>query len=431
MILSTVIKGIEVVASISNILNVARQQCHHAELTSQMVKINSLLNDIKTEISSLNPSRKATPVVLDKYNVLVKFLRESDYYREYIEFHPTRSRTWRLVRKRKKTILRDPQGEYSTETDSPIDTLIEVDGSGNVHSIKSYGNSLMPGYPMACRCKDHIDIRETISLVIVKGLLKNHRSRNPQKPFRWLDLCCGRGTILNHFDSALNDFITGLEYWGVDAEPRHIEACKKIIRKKKLYHNFKFRNHDVTRVLAQSDGQFNFITLLNVLHEIPPKDLFDVLIAAIDRCKPTGQLLIIDMEELPHLEWKAITWSKDSMTKLFTPFLKNKENIGHSKHQAFCASSYHRTVDVAVIEIYKKSLDLNKLKKNKSALKEQFNTNLKVLLSEMQRSISEFMIDEFEKANDSDGKTKDSVNPLLRNMLWKYWAVTEALQEME
>ena len=313
---------------------------------------------------------------------------------------------------RRPSILRRPQLERSEVVGS--EELVSIGETGRLLST-----SLFPQHAKACRCKDTIDLRETIALERVKLLLEGDAQ------VRWLDLCCGKGSILVHVPSVLPASRSKLVYLGTDFDPSHNKACLRVLRNRSLKSYFSQVDaitHDAFTMLDRKHGRFDVVTLLNVLHEIPPLRLFELLGTAIRACKPSGVVVLVDMAELPHLELGAITWSAEDLRRLLRPVLRRPRpelNI----------SDYARTTDVVSVAVRRKWVDAQQLKG--ADRKAAFNRNVKAILRDMLKRVAASitkMVDDNDEENIQPRKAinRDGEFALAR-LLWKCWAITEIL----
>jgi len=293
--------------------------------------------------------------------------------------------------------------------------------------------SLIPARARASRCKDTVDVRETTAFDYLRFILNSTKgSRAPagNGKVTWMDLCCGRGSILNHIPGALSNAMHRVHYYGVDNEPKHIEVCERLGRDLGLpgsLGHFHAASCDATQDLRTrfKSKRADLVTLLNVLHEIPPRGLFDLLTSAITICKGTGRIIIVDMVELPELERGAVTWSKGDIERLTRPLLKPSA-------LPLIVSSFQKSVSVVTFEIRKSWVDLRKLEGDRALAKREFTRNVKAILRDMQAQVSKAvirMLDDHDKIRESGKPMKEPDERPLAQLLWKHWTIAEALSQ--
>lgn len=107
--------SLSAVASVTTIIaNVMASGAHErsAYLQGEITRISSLLSEVEVRLRQISPNSDGdSEHLLPAYSALLNALRESQPYHENLVFRPTNYGTWMLVR-RKKIILRDPEGEY-------------------------------------------------------------------------------------------------------------------------------------------------------------------------------------------------------------------------------------------------------------------------------------------------------------------------------
>ncbi len=327
--------SIGAIAGVTTILRNLEAQSRQETASNILYSVNEIenrVNILENEISGRpRPWSKVDEALLGShYDSLLRVLKGNHHYSSRLELQPTDYGTWRVVRlppqERKSTILRDPEGEYK----DTFEETAEIDDSGKIHSSNEYSENddWIPEFPEACRCKDHIEVREILAFHTAGDMISRRKSTNT--PIRWLDICCGNGNILTNIRTSLPRNCSSIEYYGVDFDRKYIRECEKAIKDNNLDTHLaskpKLHIQDIQNPLPRWN-QFDFVTLLNVLHEIPPFHIYDVIRNALDRCKYSGMVFIVDMCPLPHLEWKAITWSSQDLEDLISPLLKRNNTI--------------------------------------------------------------------------------------------------------
>ena len=249
-------------------------------------------------------------------------------------------------------------------------------------------------------------------------------------PIKWLDLCCGNGNILSQISDTIGDRSSSIYYHGLDIDIKYVNKCNKIIKNKQLNEKLayvKIEVHDITKPF-KSDVKFDIITLLNVLHEINPFNIISIFKNALVNSKQNGLLLIVDMCELPHLEWKSITWSRDTLSQIITPFLKNKNDI-NTLVSPVPINIYPRSVNIIALRLKKDMFDMSKFSNLSESIDEIVINCLKTKMD----SISKQIIKIYEMNSDlfmnKNNEKLNSINSSFSKLLWEYWSVNERLND--
>lgn len=287
----------------------------------------------------------------------------------------------------------------------------------------------LPEYPTACRCKDRIDIREVIAFDTVGFIIEKRRPSRAAAPIRWLDLCCGNGNILSQFGESHQDHMPQVEYYGYDIDRKNIDECREIIRKnnldRRLAHvKVEVVNLDISPIPGKK--KFDIITLLNVLHEINPFNIFSLLKKAMERCKKNGVILIVDMCCLPHLEWKAATWTKEGLKELVSYFLRGDKETCNIKESTCEIAVYPKKVEVFSLRLWRnkveeKLIDIWDQKQEEKKQKKIIFNYLKKKKEKLARQLYNIYD---ERSNIKDEKGYKNIT---LKILWEYWWVCEIL----
>ena len=420
MVLELIASGLSVVASVASICRNQRAQQAgggDGELEVSLRAVQARVAALEGRMAQAEPGGDTT-AVLGAYEELLNVLRGSRHFSGLLEFLPTDYGTWKLVR-RNTSILRDPEGEFG----DPSGEQVYIDHKGRVENVEHKQAGEIPELPGACRCKDRIDIREIVAFETVCAMIAR---RGPGNPVRWLDLCCGNGNVLGQIRQALGESCGAVEYHGVDLDLRHIEECRDVIRSNELADHLAAVDvgvHDVSNRLSELGKKFDIVTLLNVLHELPPFDIYRVIGNAVERCKRGGVVLIVDMCALPHLEWRAITWSRELLARLVSPLFGSPGRAITVQH-AIPVSIYPRTVDVVSVKLPRSSVNSELLSgRRTSARTSRLQRLVRDCLEEKRRELSEAI-----SVGGQSGGLR-SHNRDLQRRLWEFWAVSDALDK--
>jgi 2-polyprenyl-3-methyl-5-hydroxy-6-metoxy-1,4-benzoquinol methylase len=430
LIFEIIVSSLSAIAGITALLD--RQQ-----VAANQQIIDSLVFALQQDLARRTMTSRNEQRLLVSYDALLEALRENEAYNSHLEFRRTEHNTWLLVRKRKTLILRDPEGEYA----GPPEKLVEVDEKGNPTSIGAASpqqekptHTPSSIYPAASRCKDQISIREQLTLNTILNILSQSR---PPSPLRWLDMCCGKGAILREIKTVINaSSCSALEYYGIDVHSANIGECQKLIAREKLRDHLRVAEaepHDASKPLLHlwDSRKFDVVTLLNVLHEIPPYKVYSVLRNAVDRCKHSGVIIIVDMCSLPHFEWQAITWTREHLEHLIQPILRSPHTPKVGKNPVH-VGVYPKTVDVFSLTLPKSIIDTNRLGVGKRTTGSgKLGRTIDTFLSNKKRELTNELKGVYGSVSVdllSDQEREPSALDLRQQkLLMEYFAVSEAL----
>ncbi|MDD5342523.1 MAG: class I SAM-dependent methyltransferase [Patescibacteria group bacterium] len=132
-----------------------------------------------------------------------------------------------------------------------------------------------------------------------------------QPGMKVLDIGCGNGRLTKIFDKVKVD------YTGVDVSPRMLEQARK------LFPGYKFQVGDIMN-LPFSEGEFDAVFCLQVIHQIPSGELRRQALGQMSRVLKPGGRIIVAVWNL----WRPIYRSKlnrNNLKKFFglTPYDKN------------------------------------------------------------------------------------------------------------
>lgn len=178
----------------------------------------------------------------------------------------------------------------------------------------------------AARCKEYMTSQEQEILHEIAGICESRKKRK----IKWVDVCCGRGTILDHAVEYLREDYKRITYYPFDRESEFIRDLEKRYRSGKIKVECQFLSHGDIHYLEQhanSKYKYDFITLENVLHEISPVKFPALFLNCLKMCSEKGIFFIIDMQKLPVPECEAIVWSTDDIEAIIAPLFRDKTNM--------------------------------------------------------------------------------------------------------
>ncbi len=121
MLFEIITGSIGAIAGVTTILRNLEAQSEQETARNIYYSINEIKNrvNILENEMSMRPSpwsKDDEAILRSHYNPLLEVLRANRHYSSHLELQPTDYGTWKVVRvptqERKRTILRDPEGEY-------------------------------------------------------------------------------------------------------------------------------------------------------------------------------------------------------------------------------------------------------------------------------------------------------------------------------
>lgn len=248
---------------------------------------------------------------------------------------------------------------------------------------------------------------------------------NPQRSnFSWLDLCCGRGQIITHLESIIDETSRSkINYFAYDVKSDFATLTQKKAETLGL-NNVKVDVGDIANFAAiyNSDFRVDFITLTNTIHEINVHFLSKLYIESILRLNEGGCLFIYDMEHLPKLELGAITWSAVEMQKIIIALITS---LGVTDYAPKVSRVPHKTTFCWSIQLRREYFQ-----KSRKEILERIEDASRTT----QELINSLLIEKYESCKGaldsltkygSDNKQEESE---LQSLLFDFWALSRALE---
>lgn len=246
---------------------------------------------------------------------------------------------------------------------------------------------------------------------------------NISSDIHWIDLACGKGQILTQLrDNLDNNYRHRIKISLIDLNNESLRIATDIAEKlgfggvtQKVSDLYSYCNTGLI------ENSFEYITLINTLHEIKPKELGLLIIKCIVALKDNGVFYIFDQEELPVKELGATTWSSIEISNVLNDYF-DKCAIDY---RVYANKWNHKTVSSWSLQIQKTNiLNTNNLK---------LLSNQAVLESLIQKALI-LKADINKKALTSltkfGGSTENEDENKIEN-LYDYWALTKALEEFK
>jgi len=213
--------------------------------------------------------------------------------------------------------------------ESSNSVMVRADGSIDIGEKVS--GELPKILEAGIRCKnDYTDYRLIENAIAMRMMRKYMKFPT----IMWLDLGCGDGQLIESSNRLFGPDQACIEYDGIDYNKNHIEKLRAKQTNAECS-NMKINGHvleldrlnplDIHDPLAVK--KYHWVSLVNVIHEVPPVQLPNLLLTALVCCNEKGILYLRDFEKLPKLETDAIIWDAMEVEKIFREVLGFKEII--------------------------------------------------------------------------------------------------------
>ena len=251
--------------------------------------------------------------------------------------------------------------------------------------------------------------------------------QNPDKDdVNWLDIGCGQGHPILHLDNCIDeDFQNKINYFGVDLKQDYVQ----MVRKKCSQLNLKSNDVKVVELSNISskfiDKKFDFITLINIIHELNPRILSEILIWSILHLNNDGVIYVHDLEKLEKPEFGAITYTNNEIRKILNELYK----LITDKTPQIIVSKWKYSTTTGWSFSFKKSyydIDDKKLKKSYDKHIKTFEKIVEKILSEKLEMKTKLLISVTEDGYETDEEKNDADLAIL-----DFWALKRALEKIK
>ena len=107
-----ILTGLSILTSVGSIISSINRSTEDSHTRHTVRDIQGSVNSLRETIDSTPQGSQPNPAVLSAYHKIIQKVQNEPSYRDYIQLRRTTSGTWMVIRKKKSTILRDPEGEY-------------------------------------------------------------------------------------------------------------------------------------------------------------------------------------------------------------------------------------------------------------------------------------------------------------------------------
>jgi len=215
------------------------------------------------------------------------------------------------------------------------------------------------------------------ALTLLQSLLADPRATE----VCWLDLACGRGQMIGQLDQNLSEKARSkLAYYGYDVNQDFARQASKAVTAMRLKSaDIKIGELADFSKLYGPEILFDFITMINAVHEINPNKLASIFIHCLTRLSSQGCLFVYDRESLGPLELGAITWTQEEMSSIIRSIC---QDIGANNYEPDVSRWRHRTTQAWSVSIHRAHLTVDQaiLTHNSEYAVERTNATIKSLV---------------------------------------------------
>jgi ubiquinone/menaquinone biosynthesis C-methylase UbiE len=168
------------------------------------------------------------------------------------------------------------------------------------------------------------------------------RTSDRSQALKWLDVCCGTGDYLKTFHDIVPDAMerARVHYTGFDLYALFLTECKRTLEQVQLSGDTICGqlNHFA---LLTDPGTYEFVSMINALHEIPSLIIPSLIIEMIERLSKTGFLLIFDLAALKYGEPElgSTPWTKEDAQAFFEWLVRalggRRQNVYRHRNSAW------------------------------------------------------------------------------------------------
>lgn len=247
------------------------------------------------------------------------------------------------------------------------------------------------------------------------------------KRLSWLDLACGRGQIVLSLDNNLSpEARRKIAFWAYDLDEHYAKETQRIAESLGFASlQMKVGNlSDFDRILPSS-AFFDFITLINTVHEIEPVRLARLLAACLGRLSETGTLFIYDMDRITPPELGALPWSRDDVRRIVRRML---DALGALAYHPEVGLWNHRTCNGWNVHIERQHLGVSRDDASErvdaaiQATGDEVSQLIRRRLSECRASLE--TLTEYGAETPEEQADKE-------RLLYEFWALSRALERTQ
>ena len=255
--------------------------------------------------------------------------------------------------------------------------------------------------------------------------LLQHRVSAPGARVEWLDLACGKGQIIASIDRVLSEECRSkIAYHAHDLNSEYARETERVAHGR----GFKsFKSHvseleNFHRIIPESTA-FDFITLINVTHELEPICLPGIFLNAIKRLSENGILYLYDLEQITPPELGAIPWRNVEIKQILNSMLSA---LGEEEYKPEVPCWPHSTCTAWGVVIDRTHIGLNnkELTDRSEAALEAGGTTIKKLLENKLRDCRSVLDSLAKYGSQTSGEAQDK-----ERLLHELYAVPRALEE--
>lgn len=242
--------------------------------------------------------------------------------------------------------------------------------------------------------------------------------------FNWLDLACGRGQLITHLNERLSTRERRkINFFGYDINKEFVNDTHRTAASMGLKSS---RPHvgeleKFSKNIEPSDLKFNYISLINTVHEIHPKHLPTILFDSLQRLSAEGCLCVYDMERITPDELGAVPWSKGEVEQILQTTCRE---LGLADYDPAIGQTPHSTCKGWNLQIMRNYMGVSdsELQEKREHVLAAIENQITGALEEKFQVCKQFLMSLTEGGSENRKEADDRVS-----RLYLFWALHRAL----
>lgn len=290
----------------------------------------------------------------------------------------------------------------------------QILGAGKGRGVSTIADS------SAFRDEKRVLAQHEAALTLLQGILADPSVTEA----RWLDLACGRGQIVSSLDQVLSQQArTKLRYNAYDVRHDYISQTARTADALGLL-SVEGRVGELAEFskVYPSGDRFEFITIINVFHELDPYHLGTILADSIARLSDKGCLYVCDMEGLEPRELGAVLWTKDDVSTIFRSLC---QGFGLSNYEPAVSHWSHTSRNTWSVQVQRSHLSLTA---------EALGVGRDAAVASVSQAIAQLLVGKLKRCHEAlealthYGSQTPQEEAAILDLLYDFWALTRRLE---